>query len=180
MNTATKETWQVILSGVGGQGLMLAGNLLGKAALYEGKKAVMTSAYGVETRGTFTKSDVIISGAEIDFPEVGQADAVIALDVIAYKKYADSLGEESLLIYDDSIDYLPSKAGQAGFPVSKIAKETGNPSASNIAALGILVKLTGIVAEESIRNAIREEFKDKEAAAKQNLAAFEASLTYCK
>lgn len=57
---------EVILSGVGGQGLILCGTLLGEAAaLYDGKRATLTSEYGVETRGTFAKSDVIVSDEEI-------------------------------------------------------------------------------------------------------------------
>ena len=53
-----KGTWEIVLSGVGGQGLLSIGNLLGEAAsIFGGKKATMTASYGVETRGTFTKSD---------------------------------------------------------------------------------------------------------------------------
>ena len=156
---------------------MLSGNLLGTAAtVYEGKNAAMTSAFGVETRGTFAKSDVIVSDEEIDFPEVLKADVVIALDMIAYKRYVESLGEESLLIYDESFNRMPGKAKQSAFPIFQIAKDTGNPSAANIAALGILLKLTGLVSEEAVRNAIRDEFGGRERLAELNLAVFEAAL----
>ena len=169
-----KETWQIIFSGVGGQGLMLAGKLLGDAVTgYEGKNAVMTSAYGVETRGTFAKSDVIVSSGEIDYPEVLEADIVIALAPVAYKKYAPSLGEGAILLYDDEIAAMPSKAHQIGIPVLKIAKEAGNPSAVNIVALGALVKLTGVASEKSVENAIREEFQGKEKPLCINLKAFQ-------
>ncbi|MCL2564958.1 MAG: 2-oxoacid:acceptor oxidoreductase family protein [Defluviitaleaceae bacterium] len=175
------KAWQIILSGVGGQGLMLSGNLLGSAAtVYEGKKAAMTSAFGVETRGTFAKSDVIVSDSEIDFPEVLKADVVIALDMIAYKKYADSLGEGSLLIYDESFEHIDCKAKQSAFPIFKIAKDKGNPAAANIAALGILVKLTGLVSEEAVRSAIRDEFGTRERLVDLNLAVFEAALEAVK
>ena len=172
-----KETWQVILSGVGGQGLMLAGKLLGDAVTaYEGKNAVMTSAYGVETRGTFAKSDVIVSSGEIDYPEVLEADIVIALAPVAYKKYADSLEEGVLLLYDDGIEAMPSRARQIGIPVSKIARSAGNPSAVNIVALGALVKLTGMAEAQSVESAIREEFKGKEKLLCLNLKAFRGGL----
>ena len=177
MTKTCSKTWQVILSGVGGQGLMMAGNLLGKAAvLFEGKNAAMVTAYGVESRGTFTKSDVIISELEIDFPEVLDADAVIALDVVAYKRYAESLHERALLIYDDKIKHLPSKAKQEAYPISRIARENGNPSSVNIVALAILTKLTGLVDEGSVRNAITEEFRGKPSFAEQNIAVFDASI----
>ena len=173
-----KETWQVIFSGVGGQGLMLAGTLLGSAATgYEGKNAVMTSAYGVESRGTFAKSDCIVSTLEIDYLEVIEADVVIALAPVAYKKYVDSLGEDTLLIYDDAIEVLPSQARQIGFPIAKTAKGVGNPSASNMVALGILVKMTGMVKEHSVVKAIIEEFWGKEKLINLNLEAFKAGLS---
>jgi 2-oxoglutarate ferredoxin oxidoreductase subunit gamma len=170
-----KDTWQVIFSGVGGQGLMLSGKLLGDTATgYEGKNAVMTSAYGVESRGTFAKSDVIVSSEEIDYPEVLEADVVIALAAVAYNKYAPSLGKGALLLYDDSIDPLPSQARQICLPLAKIAKEVNNPSGINLVALGALVKLTGIVSEASVASAIQDEFKGKEKLAELNLKAFYA------
>ena len=168
-----EKTWQVIFSGVGGQGLMLAGKLLGTAATsYEGKNAVMTSAYGVETRGTFAKSDVIVSEGEIDYPEVRKADVVIALAAVAYKKYAYTLEEGATLLYDDIIEPLPSKARQIALPITEIAKQAGNSSMVNIVALGALIKLTGIVAGQSVESAIRQEFQGKEKVAQQNLKAF--------
>jgi len=172
-----KETWQIIFSGVGGQGLMLAGKLLGDTVtVYEGKNAVMTSAYGVETRGSFAKSDLIVSSEEIDYPEVLKADLVIALAPVAYKKYADSLGESAVLLYDSEFKVLPSRAHQIGIPFAKIAKETGNPSAVNIVALGALIKLTGIAGVESAGSAIREEFREKEKYIDLNLKSFHGGL----
>lgn len=172
-----KETWQIILSGVGGQGLMLAGKLLGIAATtYEGKNAIMSSAYGIETRGTFSKSDIIISKGEIDYPEVLQADLVIALAAVAYKKYAASLMEETILLYDDTIEPMPSKARQMGFPIAKIAKEALNPCGANIVSLGLLIGMTRVVKAEAVRKAIAAEFAGKQSLAELNLQSFSSGL----
>ena len=172
-----KDTWQVIFSGVGGQGLMLSGKLLGDAATgYEGKNAVMTSAYGVESRGTFAKSDVIVSSEEIDYPEVLEADVVIALAAVAYNKYAPSLGKSALLLRDDSIGFLPSSARQICLPMSRIAKEADNPSGINLVALGVLVKMTGIVGESSAVSAIQDAFQEKPKLEELNLKAFYAGM----
>jgi len=172
-----EKTWQIIFSGVGGQGLMLAGKLLGAAATsYEGKNAVMTSAYGVETRGTFAKSDVIVSAEEIFYPEVLNADIVIALAPVAYQKYAPSLEDSAVLIYDDSIEMIQSKARQIALPFTKIAKEAGNTSMVNIIALGALIKMTGIVSEQSITGAIQDEFQGKEKMVELNLKSFQSGV----
>ena len=62
---------EVIISGVGGQGMMLCGTMLAKAAvIYDHKRATMSTEYGTETRGTSAKSEVIISDDEIFFPDV--------------------------------------------------------------------------------------------------------------
>lgn len=172
-----KESWQIIFSGVGGQGLMLAGKLLGDAAAgYEGKNAVMTSAFGVETRGTFAKSDLIVSSNEIDYPEVLKADVVITLAPVAYLKYVSSLSDGAILLYDDTIKQEPSKARQIGIPIAKIANDAGNPSALNIVALGALVKLTGIVNAQSVESSIRDEFSGKEKLIELNLKAFRGGV----
>lgn len=171
------STLEVIFSGVGGQGLMLAGKLLGAAAVsHEGKNAVMTSAYGVESRGSFAKSDVIISDEEIDYPEVLKADIVIALAPVAYEKYVSSLGEDTVLMYDSAIERAESKARQIGFPAEKIAAEAGSSSMVNIVALGALVKLTGAVSEQSIESAVSEEFHGKKELALLNLKALHLGL----
>ena len=173
-----KETWQIVFSGVGGQGLMLTGKLLGEAAtVHEGKKAVMTSAYGVETRGTFAKSDVIISSVEIDYPEVLKADVVIALAPVAYKKYVGSLEEGAILLYDSAIEEEASKARQIRVSMAEAASGVGNPYAVNIVALGTLVKLTGLVKEQSVENAIKKEFQKNEKLAKLNIKAFNAGVS---
>lgn len=167
---------EIILSGVGGQGLLMAGNILGKAASSEGKKAAMTTVYGVETRGTFTKSDVIISSEEIDFPEVLSADVVIALDVIAYKRYVGTLGQKTLLIYDSSFEKEPSQSTQVCYPMLGTAEQAGSRNMANIVALGILIKHTSVVEAESVRDSIKDEFFDSPQVLEQNIKAFDTSL----
>ena len=168
--------WEIVLGGVGGQGLMIAGNLLGRAAVeQEGRQAVMTSVFGVETRGTFTKSDVIISNQPIFHPEALHPDVVIALDVAAYQRYV-GLGEETLLIYDDKFPSEESKARQKGYPIGALAREVGNPAVANVVALGILIKETGVVAAESVIAAIRDEFAERENVINMNLKALQAGL----
>jgi len=175
--SAAKDTWQIIFSGVGGQGLVLAGNLLGRAAVeYEGKNAVMTSAYGVETRGTFTKSDVIISKEEIYYPEVERPDIIIALDSIAYQRYQAIGEDETLLVYDSNIASLSGKEGQVGFPISQIASEVGNPAVANVVSLGILIGLCSVVSEASASEAIRSEFQARPRLIETNLRALMEGL----
>lgn len=162
---------EIIFSGVGGQGIVVAGEILGKAVVeYAGKNAVSTSEYGVETRGTFTKSSVIISDSEIYYTDAIEPNYVVCLASVAYEKYIKELNENSILIYDSSLinQELSSKCKQIGFPISKIAFELGSEKAVNMVSLGIIIGITNIVDIKNIEKVLNEKFKDKERALKIN------------
>lgn len=170
-----KDRWEIILSGVGGQGLIMSGTILGEAAtVYEGKNATLTSSYGTETRGTFTKSDVIISSTEIYYPEVMKEDIILALAPIAYDRYVSSMDKEAILIYDSSLISHIKETGvkQEGYPITDMARRLGNAAAANIIALGIIVKKTGVVSKESILQAISDGFSNKPQVIELNHRAF--------
>lgn len=174
-----KDRWEIILSGIGGQGLIVSGAILGEAAtIYEGKNATLTSSYGVETRGTFTKSDVIISRSEIYFPEVMKEDVVLALAPVAYDKYVETLDQDAILVYDSSLilEAKESSAKQFGYPITGIARDLGNPAAANVLALGIIVSKTGVVSPGAVLKAIKERFAGKPRAIELNIAAFTRGL----
>lgn len=188
-----KNSWQIIFGGVGGQGLMLAGEVLGAAATeVENRKAVMTSSYGVETRGTFAKSDVIVSDGEIDFPEVLCADAVVVLAAVAYVRYASVLPAGSLLLCEASIkqppsaedppseEVLPSVARQIRLPILETARQVGSPNCANIVSLGILIGILPVVAPESVEEALRGRFSGASKLFQVNLDAFRAGIKLAK
>ena len=85
---------EIILSGVGGQGMILCGTLIAEAAvIHDHKLATLSSEYGTETRGTFAKSDVIVSNEPIYFPDVTEPDLVVCLHQVAYERYSGKLRE---------------------------------------------------------------------------------------
>ncbi len=174
-----KKRYEIILSGVGGQGLVVGGTILGEAAtMFDNLNSTLTTSYGVETRGTFTKSDVIISKDEIFFPEVIEEDLVLALAQVAYNKYATSLSENCILIYDcDSIESVSDvKAKQYGFPIIEASKEVGSLAAANIVSLGIIVKMTGIISSEAVISVLNKKFSKKPKVCEANLKAFNKGL----
>ena len=166
-----KQRWEIIFSGVGGQGLVSCGNLLGEAAAQEGLQVAMSTSYGVETRGTFTKSDVILGREEIDFPEALAPDVILALADVAYQRYASQAGRDTLLLYDQgAVRPVESAAIQCGFPIRATAEELGSAASANILALGILLGKTGLVKEESLCRAIEKAFAKKPKGVEQNKA----------
>jgi 2-oxoglutarate ferredoxin oxidoreductase subunit gamma len=167
------KQFEVIIGGVGGQGCVSGGNLLARAAaVYEGRESLMSCAYGSEARGTFTKSEVIISDGTIAFPHALNPDIVITLDPISYSRYVDDVKPGQTIIYDtDFVTERASKAKQIGYSLSGTALKAGNIASLNIVALGVLVKMTGIVRKESLEKVIAEQFGEKKGVLETNLKA---------
>jgi 2-oxoglutarate ferredoxin oxidoreductase subunit gamma len=149
---------EIRLSGSGGQGILLAGIILAEAALLEGKNAVQSQSYGPEARGGASRSEVIISDENIDYPKVTKPEIVLALTTEAYRKYGQGLTAGTVLVVDDSIqldDQLPAGVNVVRAPILRAASETLKRSiVANIVALGVLVGSTQIVQRESLEQAV--------------------------
>jgi len=149
--------WQISLTGTGGQGIILAGIILAEAAILEGKQAVQTQSYGPEARGGASKSEVIISDQEIDYPKIVVADILLAMSQEACNKYAGLLKRGGKLIVDATIveDIPALDADVLPAAITKAAREElKNVMAANIVALGVLVGSTGIVSREALKEAV--------------------------
>jgi len=148
---------EIRLAGEGGQGMILAGIILAEAAaIYDGKNAVQSQSYGPEARGGASRSEVIISDEEIDFPEVILPDILVALSQMAYDKYSTNLSANGLLIVDEDRVKDVCVQNAVKLPVGRIALETtGKSITANTVALGILVGLTGLVSHQAIEKAVQ-------------------------
>jgi 2-oxoglutarate ferredoxin oxidoreductase subunit gamma len=147
---------EIRLAGEGGQGMILAGIVLAEAAaIYDGKNALQTQSYGPEARGGASKAEVIIAEKEIDFPEVIQADVLVAMSQEACDKYASNLSRDGILIVDEDKVGRVTSVRVVRLPITKLAIETtGKSITANVVALGALVGLTGIVTREAIEKAV--------------------------
>jgi|YelNatPaOPRAMG01_1025707.scaffolds.fasta_scaffold13393_3 2-oxoglutarate ferredoxin oxidoreductase subunit gamma len=153
------DRFDIRIVGVGGQGIRTAGIVLAKAAVMDGLFAAHWPFYGVETRGGPSISDIIISGGEIDYPRVIDADILVALSRGTISKHLDSLKPNGLLIIDSSLYMEDLKRGDITVriaPLIDAARKMEDPSIVNMVMLGFLIKLTGIVSVESMIKAIRE------------------------
>jgi 2-oxoglutarate ferredoxin oxidoreductase subunit gamma len=172
------EISQIRLSGLGGQGVILIGNLLGQAGMVEGKYASSSSAYGPQARGGWCKAEVVLSVAPIDFPHVIMADILVALSQNAYTMYHGEVKESGLIFYEKGL-VTPKedlKVRQIGIPARDYAvKELNNDQAANMVLLGALVEITGVVSIEAAREAIRANVSER--FLEVNLNAFQAGMT---
>ena len=152
------DRYEVRLSGAGGQGLVLGGVILAEAAaLYERRNAVQTQSYGPEARGGASKSEVIISSEEIDYPKATRIDMLLCLTQEACDKYVHDLKDDGILIADSRmVTELPKgKYKVHHLPIIDTAKEkVGKVFVANIVALGVIARLLDSVSLESVEKAV--------------------------
>ncbi len=150
---------EIIISGFGGQGVVLAGEILGRAAAYEEKHVVQTQSYGAEARGSAARSEVIISDRKIEFPKVRKCDILVAMSQKALEVNLKDLKKKGVLIVDkDKVEKLPdTKTGVFKIPATKsAAKLLKSRLYTNVIMLGALTKITGIVEEKTVEKAITD------------------------
>ncbi len=150
---------EVRIAGFGGQGVILAGIVLGHAAaVHEGKKAVQTQSYGAETRGGAARSEVVISNEKIDYPKVISADITIAMSQESFERYGADLRSGSLLFVD--ADLVPrlaeaTKGTVYRVPATKMAAEEFKKTlVANMVMLGAVASVTGVVRLGSLKKSI--------------------------
>lgn len=152
------ERYEIRLSGAGGQGLILAGVILAEAAaIYDGKNSVQSQSYGPEARGGASKSEVIISDEEIDYPKATSIDALLALTQESCKKYSHDLKDGGFLLVDSDFVHDVPEGNYTIYkmPIIRTAqKEVGKMIVANIVALGAMVELTGVVTKEAVTQAV--------------------------
>ena len=182
----------IILSGVGGQGILSIATVIGAAALRENLYIKQAEVHGMSQRGGDVQSSLRISSEPIasDLIPLGKADLIISLEPMEAMRYLPYLKKEGWVItntvpfvnipnYPD-LDELHRSIEALGrhvsLDVAKIAGEAASPRAANIVLLGAASPFLGI-ATEKIEEGIRSVFAAKgEAVVEMNLKAFRAGL----
>ena len=171
---------EIVLSGVGGQGVVSIGEVMGLASLHEEHlNATMSASYGSEARGTFTKTDVILSDGMVGYPNVAVPDLILCLAQVAYDRYVDKFTDDTLVFYDsDEVKLKEGARGTSiGYPFRQMAVELGSIQSANFIALGVMVKKTGLLKPESVEQGIAKRLAGKQKVIDSNRKAFEKGLT---
>ncbi len=151
---------RIVFSGSGGQGVITAAIILAEAAvIHEGLNATQSQSYGAAARGGSTRSDIIISGDEINFPVVTQPNVLVCLTQESYTAFSPIIRPGGTLLTDSRYVTIAKKvdAKQLGLPMyDHVMKEIGKPIVFNICVLGALVGLTGIVKPVSVMSVVKE------------------------
>lgn len=144
------------LRGVGGQGIITMGYVIGRAAtLYDRREVCMTEFYGPEITGGFAKTDLIIQDEPIDYPIVDHPDVFVVMSNDAWLADGGSLREGGMVIYDtDFVNMENPTDNMIGIPAMKEALKLGRKVVANVILMGALQEITGVVTKESLEKAL--------------------------
>ncbi len=148
---------QVRLSGSGGQGLILSGQVLAAALVLEGKRTAQSQSYEPTSRGGLSRSDLVIGNEIPDYPLVTALDYLVILDDCA-AAVSTTVLRPGATVRTDDLRVAEAPSGDFTvhrLPLAETARAIGNERATNMVALGALVDLTGICAFASLEQAVR-------------------------
>ncbi len=154
-----KDTTNVMLCGFGGQGVVLAGVILGNAAVNDGLNAAQAASYGSEARGSACRSEVIVSKSKIVYPHIRKADILGVMSQQGYDKFHPRLKTDGLLAYDSSLVKVDEGLSNRLAPIpatDKAVSELDTRIAANIVFLAAIASLSGVVSREALEKAVRK------------------------
>ncbi|OQX15902.1 MAG: pyruvate ferredoxin oxidoreductase [Desulfobacteraceae bacterium IS3] len=153
MNENKKQ--EVIITGFGGQGIVLAGRILGMAAaLWDRKESTLVQSYGPESRGGACCAQVIISDDVIRYPYVKTADVLVCMSQSAYEKYKGQLKAEGYLLTDKDLVTPNEERDFFSVPSTRMAEELGRAMMANIIMLGFVTAVTALISEKAAKEAV--------------------------
>jgi 2-oxoglutarate ferredoxin oxidoreductase subunit gamma len=173
---------EIRLAGFGGQGIVLAGQVLGKAAaLFEHLNAVFTQSYGPEARGGACSADVVLSRGEIHYPRVTRPEILVLMSEEAKNTYGSGLSGRSTVLIDEDLvqlDSVPEGSRLFKIPATRFAEKLGRKIVANIVMLGFITSVTEVVGYEAMKQALFDSIP--RGTEELNLKAFEKGYEYGK
>jgi len=148
---------EVIMAGFGGQGILLAGQLLAYAGIIQNKEVCWVPSYGTEMRGGRVSCMVSISSNDIDSPIIESFDTLLAFDEISLKQFEGFVKKSGLLIWNSSlIKKGPERKDikSRAVKLNEIADIIGNPKLVNMIMLGAYCSQKRFISKESIFKAL--------------------------
>jgi 2-oxoglutarate ferredoxin oxidoreductase subunit gamma len=171
---------EIRIAGFGGQGVILAGMVIGRAAtIYDTKHVTLTQSFGPEARGSACSVQLIVSPEPVLNPYLTHPHLLVAMSQEAYTRFAPDLRPGGLLLYEEDLielEPLRSDISARGIPATRFAEELGRKLVLNMVMVGFVTGQTGIITPEAARESVADSVpKGTEAL---NTSAFEKGLEY--
>jgi 2-oxoglutarate ferredoxin oxidoreductase subunit gamma len=166
---------EIRITGFGGQGVILAGHIIGRAcAVHGGQHATMIQSFGPEARGSACSATLAVCDTEVLYPYITQPDIFVVMSAEGYEKHASELKPDGTLVYEKDLVRASPQPGQKAFGVSstKLAEELGRRIVQNIVMVGFFAGATKLVPLEAMRKAVGHSVPP--GTEEMNLRAFDA------
>jgi len=158
---------EIRVAGFGGQGIILMGIAVARAASIYDKKsssatqalhryAVQTQSYGPSARGGHSRCDVKISEAEMYYPFVDLPDILVIMSEQAFRRYSQDINEGGLLILEDDLVKENPQGNVIRIQATRAAEELGTRIVANVVMLGAFQVLTKVISWDALVNAVMD------------------------
>jgi len=152
---------EIRVGGLGGQGVILCAQIIGKAAaIFDQKHSTLIQAFGPEARGSACSAQVTIDEEPIGYPYVKRPDVLVVMSPDAYTQFVPQLKPGGILLYEEELikvdDRLPAGVNAFGIPATRFAEELGRRLVLNIVMVGFFTGVTGLVSMPAVERAVRD------------------------
>ncbi len=160
------STFNILIAGFGGQGILFAGKCLAYQGLTEGKQVSWLPSYGPEMRGGTASCSVILSDTPVGSPIVSNPNVLAVMNLPSLDKYENEAVSGAKIFLDSSlISRKVEREDVEAFyvPATKMATEIGAPTLANMVLLGKIIKETGAVSFENVEAGLKKVIPAKKA-----------------
>jgi len=155
---------RVIISGFGGQGVMLLGQIISYSGMLEGKNVTWFPSYGPEMRGGTANCTVVISNEPIGSPVVDNPNELIVMNIPSLLKFGNKVARNGIIFINSSVVDKEPVRGDIDIikiPANDIADRIGNVKVANMVMLGVYISKTGAIRFEAAMEALEKKLKGK-------------------
>jgi len=174
---------KIIVSGFGGQGVLLLGKLISYSALAQNLNTSWLPSYGPEMRGGTANASVQYAKEEIAAPVIDTIDVLIAFNEPSVNKFAGRVVPGGKIIVNSNIVKMDSPRADVKYykiPADELAAEKGNKRGGNTIMLGALVQLAGDLTEANAVEGLKAGFEDKPAVIAPNIECLKYGIEFAK
>ncbi len=173
-------TSEIRITGLGGQGVILCGYIIGKSAsIFNDQHATLTQSFGPEARGSACSAQVVVSDTRVLYPYATTPNILMALSKDGYMTHKDDLTDDCIIVYEKELVKLKKhgpKVKTYGVPATRFAEELGRKIVSNIVMLGFFAAVTALMPPEALRKAVESSVPP--GTEELNLKAFDKGYEY--
>jgi len=151
---------QIRIAGFGGQGVIMAGMIIGRAcSLYDGREASLSQSFGPEARGSACSAQVILSDERILYPYVVRADVLVAMSQEGFERYHENTAPDATILIEEELvkpHDVPEGRSLYRIPSTRLAEEIGRRLVSNIVMVGFFTAVTKLISREAAKKAVKD------------------------